>query len=300
MIGIIFTVIMLFMWVALLASYGFGAEQNGEYTLGITLPKAERKSAEVEKVLQEYRKGKRLIHLIGFASIWLNLLIQDYTSILIVYIFVWFCGLLFAYTKVLKKYAWKLYNWKKENGKLMLTETQKEAGVEDDGDIYWLQGKKNPDLTLMQEKRVGFGMEINANNKVNIFVFVFVGLFILGLSIFMLRFDLAEVTMETKDGVITIEAADMESIVPVDQIEEVIYMEDCPSMHKKHGYNGGKFNLGTFNVDRIGTCEVYVYVHNDAGILITTKDEKVMFNLETEKETKEAFETLKQLVPVSR
>ncbi len=294
MVIIIFCFTMVIMWLALAATYGVGAVHNGRYTLGIVLPAKVQQSEAVQEILHQYIIKKRILHLIGFAFIGLSYLMKDYISVLLVYVFTWFFVLLLIYTKLLKKYAWKLYELKKKNGWLALTIAEKEAGMKDDEDIYWLKGKKNPSQKAgMQEKRVGFGLEYNGSNKWNFVVIAVVSICVLGLAMFLLKFDLAKVTMEKYGDKISIEAADMGVTFSLSSVKEVTLLKDCPSMSKKHGYNGSKFNFGTFRVSGMGTCEVYVYTHLDQAIEVTTEQNIILFNMESQEETLEAYHQLK-------
>ena len=297
MIIAIMYITMIIMWLCLVISYGMGAVHNGIYTLGIVLPTGADKSEEVQALLHEYTIKKRVLHLVGFITIVPIVLTEDFVSIMLVYIFVWFFTLMVVYNKVLKKYAWKLYELKKTNNWLVLSFEEQQTGATDDEDIYWLQGKKNPNRKAgFQEKRIGYGLELNCGSKVDYIVLGVVLLFVLGLAIFMLKFDLATVTMEKQGDRISIEAADMGESFLVSRVREVTLLTECPSMSKKHGYNGGKFNFGTFHVTGIGSCEVYVYTKTDQAIEVTTDKDTIIFNMETEEKTKEAYHQLKEWI----
>ncbi len=294
---IIVYIVTIFMWLALVLTYGEGAINNGSYTLGIVLPSRAKASEEVKEILHQYTVKKRIIHLAGFCTIWPIYFMEDFISLLIVYLFVWFALQMFLHNKLLKHHAWKLYGLKKENGWLDLTTAEQEAGLTDDEDIYWLKGKKNPNKKVgLQNKRVGYGAELNASSKWNYVIIAVIAIVVFGIAAFMLRFDLAEVTMERQDDMILIEAADMGETFSISVVKDITLLEHRPSMSKKNGYNGGKFNFGTFHVTGIGSCEVYVYLHNDYVIEVTTDKDTILFNLETEQKTKEAFDQLRDWI----
>lgn len=283
---------MLFMWLALVFSYGVGAVHNGIYTLGITLLEAGQTSEQVGEILKKYTIKVRILHLIGLFVIAPVFLLKDYASFVLVYLFVWFFALMALYSRFLKKHALKLYELKKENGWLNLTRAQIEQGITDDEDIYWLTGKKDPNAKgILKERRVGFGLDVNTGRKDKIIIAV-IGVFVLGIAGLLAKYDFATVTMERNNDHLTIKAADMRETISLTEIKDLVWMEDCPSMSKRHGYDGLKFNLGTFSVEGIGTCETYVYVRNQHAILVKTEKENIVFNLETDQKTREAYETL--------
>ena len=85
---------------------------NGSYYLGITIPRNYRNEEAVKAIAAEYKKSWRGISLIGLVTCFMILFFYDYVSIQMVYIMVWFFALMYVYQQNLKKYGWKLYNWK--------------------------------------------------------------------------------------------------------------------------------------------------------------------------------------------
>lgn len=85
---------------------------NGSYYLGITIPRNYRNEEAVKVIVAQYKKSWRVISLIGLVTCFMILFFYDYVSIQMVYIMVWFFALMYVYQQNLKKYGWKLYNWK--------------------------------------------------------------------------------------------------------------------------------------------------------------------------------------------
>ena len=284
---------MIVMWIALVATYGVGAIHKGQYILGIKLPIGEQDNIEVQEIIRQYRSKYRLVSVVGLCTIPMCFLMIEFTSLVIVYMYAWFLVLLIVHNTLLKKHAWKLYEWKKRHGKLELTLAQKEAGVEDDSDLYWLTGKKDPNKKGLQDKRIGYGMEYSMGKKGTILIVTAFSVLVLGIAAFMLKFDLATVSMERQGNQVFVEAADMKETFAITDIKEVSLLEKYPSMSKNNGYNGTNFNFGTFRVSGVGTCEVYLNLKNDIAIQVVTNQETILFNMKTKEETEKAYEQLK-------
>ena len=104
---------MLFMLGALVFTTGSSMVlDNGSYYLGITIPKNYRNEEAVKVIVAQYKKSWRVISFIGLVTCFMILFFYDYISIQMVYIMVWFFALMYVYQQNLKKYGWKLYNWK--------------------------------------------------------------------------------------------------------------------------------------------------------------------------------------------
>ena len=104
------------MLLALVYTFGQASMSNGIYFMGITLAKEHREHEEVRAIAKEYLMKNRRINLIGFLTIFIVLLLIDYTSLMLIYLFVWFFSLIFVSEKQLKASAWKLYDLKKKYG----------------------------------------------------------------------------------------------------------------------------------------------------------------------------------------
>jgi hypothetical protein len=444
---ILFT--MLIMYASLVYTTGRISVENGTYLLGIALASKYRKETDVVDILSKYYHQRKYINLAGFITCFVPLAFQDMVSITILYIFIWFALLLYAYIKHLRKSAWQLYELKRKNGwyrsgtekvytasntndlkmnkplplivqiipvavsvvamvYCLINHSQNESFVSiifavcsmmfvvfaillkrsndtkyylnqemnqkinliikniwticfalhaygamilsvyfalpvkgihtpssiiatsillvmgsmavlmisydkvsrckaeaehilgqqgmnevyEDDDIYWLRGEKNPNNTsIMQEKRVGIGWEFNSGKKADVIIIGLIIAFVLGLALFMLRFDLAHIELmeDPTAGSITVSAANMSYSFNSDTIEEVNFLEKTPSMSKQYGYNGSKNNFGRFGVSGYGTCQVYIYLDTDEVVQIKTTDGNVFINGKDRKETQEIY-----------
>ena len=414
---------------------------NGSYYLGITIPKNYRNEEAVKVIVAQYKKSWRVISFIGLVTCFMILFFYDYVSIQMVYIMVWFFALMYVYQQNLKKYGWKLYNWKitqewynseENSGKLRRIDTavtvnkdrmpvsaywgiitlagvafcvfryitagfsvvsfsfamcavvflvtyfviaksrtkvycddsnvnmkinkcvrfewsrcmmlhsgmaaftavmllmsgEMEAffGIDsntafgmsiavtimlgslgsmmtlfitydnirkvknqaasvnyyDDGDIYYLMGKKNP----------------NAGSKVDLIVIAVTMLFVIGLAIFLLKYDLADVALNISDDdggrrVAKVEAAGDSSTFYLDEITDVELLDELPDMSKKVGYDGTVYYIGSFNVSGYGNCDTYVCLRTDMAVVVKTKDRTYVFNDETADGTRQMYESLR-------
>ena len=116
-IMVVILLTMLFMLGALVFTTGSSMVlDNGSYYLGITIPKNYRNEEAVKVIVAQYKKSWRVISLIGLVTCFMVLFFYDYVSIQMVYIMVWFFALMYVYQQNLKKYGWKLYNWKNWQG----------------------------------------------------------------------------------------------------------------------------------------------------------------------------------------
>ena len=168
----------------------------------------------------------------------------------------------------------------------------------DDGDIYYLMGKKNPNAPGVHEKRVGIGFELNAGSKVDLIVIAVTMLFVIGLAIFLLKYDLADVALNISDDdggrrVAKVEAAGDSSTFYLDEITDVELLDELPDMSKKVGYDGTVYYIGSFNVSGYGNCDTYVCLRTDMAVVVKTKDRTYVFNDETADGTRQMYESLR-------
>ena len=166
----------------------------------------------------------------------------------------------------------------------------------DDGDIYYLMGKKNPNAPAVHEKRIGF--ELNAGSKVDLIVIAVIMLFVIGLAIFMMKYDLADVALNISDDdggrrIAKLEAAYDSSTFYLDEVTDVELLEELPDMSKKVGYDGTVYYIGSFNVSGYGNCDTYVCLRTDMAVVVKTKDRTYVFNDETADGTRQMYESLR-------
>ena len=122
----------------------------------------------------------------------------------------------------------------------------------DEDDMYYLLGKKNPNAPRVQERRLGIGFEINAGNGVETIIVALTMVFVIGIAIFLSRYDFADITMsftEETDGRVQVRvaAADERDSFYTDEITEIELLENYPHMSKNTGYDGTVYNIGAFN-----------------------------------------------------
>lgn len=166
----------------------------------------------------------------------------------------------------------------------------------DDDDIYYLTGKKNPNAPRVQEKRIGIGFLINAGSRGEWVVIGITMLFVVGLAIFLAKYDLADITLEvgadgTGRAVASVAAAGDISSFYLDEITNVEYLDKLPSMSKNVGYDGTVYNIGTFNVQGYGQCDTYICLKTDAAVVVKTEGKIYVFNDESEEGTREMYDT---------
>lgn len=166
----------------------------------------------------------------------------------------------------------------------------------DDDDIYYLTGKKNPNAPRVQEKRIGIGFSINAGSRGEWAVIGITMLFVVGLAIFLAKYDLADITLEvgadsTGRAVASVAAAGDKSSFYLDEITDVEYLDKLPSMSKNVGYDGTVYNIGTFNVQGYGQCDTYICLKTDAAVVVKTEGKIYVFNDESEEGTREMYDT---------
>lgn len=456
---VIFEITMLLMLLALIYTFGQASMYNGNYVMGITLAKPYRSEPEVKQIVGEYLKKIKKIHLIGLITGLVPILLTDYTSLMLMYLFIWFFILIYLYEGIMKKHAWRLYDLKKEKGWmsgstgvkrvdtvvssmnkklpvspvwlvpvgiigvyniyayvmrlvnvqnnetlskvsiaytictfmfigiyfavanssnkvyckdsrinlkvnrsikyewtryfvvtaygaaimgivvgnikavreslpqqllafsiiffvpiiLMLVTYQNVQKVKrfafdsdsgekelpyDDDDIYFLTDKVNPNAGRLQEKRVGIGFTLNMGKPAEYVIIFIVMAFVAGMSLFMLKFDLADITLTVREEgrSVNVSAADMGYTFEVADIEAVMLLDKCPSMSKSHGYDGSNFYFGTFRVSGYEeNCEVYLSLKNPQVIVVETKDKTILFNDKSTEETFEMYELLLEL-----
>ena len=169
----------------------------------------------------------------------------------------------------------------------------------DDDDIYYLTGKKNPNAPRIQEKRIGIGFSMNAGSRVEWVVIGISMLFVVGLAIFLAKYDLADIALEVgADGsgrvAASIEAAGEKSSFYLDEITDVEYLDKLPSMSKNVGYDGTVYNIGTFNVQGYGQCDTYICLKTKAAVVVKTDSKVYVFNDETVEGTLDMYNMLSQ------
>ena len=167
----------------------------------------------------------------------------------------------------------------------------------DEDDIYYLLGKRNPNAPRVQEKRLGIGFEINAGNEVETVIVALTMVFVIGMAIFLSRYDFADITTSFKEEAggrvqVRVVAADERDSFYVDEITEIELLENYPRMSKNNGYDGTVYNIGAFNVSGYGKCRTYVCLKTKPAIIVRTQDKTYLLNDESEAGTRELYDRL--------
>lgn len=167
----------------------------------------------------------------------------------------------------------------------------------DEDDIYYLPGRKNPNAPRVQEKRLGIGFEINAGNEVETVIVALTMVFVIGMAIFLSRYDFADITTSFKEEAggrvqVRVVAADERDSFYVDEIMEIELLGNYPRMSKNNGYDGTVYNIGAFNVSGYGKCRTYVCLKTKPAIIVRTQDKTYLLNDESEAGTRELYDRL--------
>ncbi|SKA78333.1 Uncharacterized membrane protein [Caloramator quimbayensis] len=114
----IFIILFVFfiMTISLYATYMDGTKPKGNIVLGVTLPYQNLKDDAVKKILMEYKRDINILSGILFSSSFITLLFQNYPSLIIIYMFVWFTLFFYLGNSIYMKNFRKLYKLKKVNG----------------------------------------------------------------------------------------------------------------------------------------------------------------------------------------
>lgn len=115
----IFLFTMLFMWGVAVYSYLPGSVNNGKYVLGITIPVQYRKEEKVQEILRDYHKKMRYINGIGLLACVPVLLLNEYMSIDVLLLLLWYGLLIYFHQENVERCARKLYSLKQKNGWLV-------------------------------------------------------------------------------------------------------------------------------------------------------------------------------------
>lgn len=188
------------------------------------------------------------------------------------------------------------HNVKKGKDQILTALAESGAEAYGDDDEYWLNGYPAGMCPVgLSEKRIGIGWTTNASLKggtADKMVLVLSAAFVLGICLFLMPFDFAQVKLEIGDGRCRVSAASMGYGFDLEDVEQVTLLEKRPFMSKKNGYDSNRFFLGDFRVQGYGTCKVFVSLKNDLVIRVDTKDKVVWFNSESAEETRAFYEEL--------
>ena len=148
-----------------------------------------------------------------------------------------------------------------------------------DTDEYWEKGYYcNPhDNRIMVEKRIGIGMCFNLGNKkgriLNYVGNIFVVILVVGICIYLLRFDISGFKMNINDNVIKIEAPSYEIEFNIDDVEGVELINEMPKATiKTNGIGGSHYSIGYFKLEGYGNTPIYIYRNSSPYLKIKLKN----------------------------
>lgn len=107
------------LWIVLLCVVWEGClvvSPKNEYFLSMKISKEQRTDAKVQRLAEEYRKAKRLLHLAALVLSFLPLLFTDIGSLQVFYMTVWCTALLFGEYKIIKNFTNRMYELKVKKG----------------------------------------------------------------------------------------------------------------------------------------------------------------------------------------
>lgn len=188
------------------------------------------------------------------------------------------------------------HNVKKVKEQILSSLAESGAEVYGDDDEYWLNGyPAGMHPTGLSEKRIGVGWTTSASLKsgtTDKVVLALTGAFTLGICLFLMPFDFAQIRLEIEDGRCRVSAANMGYSFELEDVEQVTLLKERPSMSKRSGYDSNRFFLGDFRVQGYGTCKAFISLKNDTVIKVDTKDRILWFNSESREETTAFYEEL--------
>lgn len=172
-----------------------------------------------------------------------------------------------------------------------------------DTDEYWEKGYYcNPhDNRIMVEKRIGTGMCFNLGNKkgriLNYVGNIFVVILVVGICIYLLRFDISGFKMNINDNVIKIEAPSYEIEFNIDDVEGVELINEMPKATiKTNGIGGSHYSIGYFKLEGYGNTPIYIYRNSSPYLKIKLKNTYVFINGEKPDITKEYYVEIKEAI----
>lgn len=187
------------------------------------------------------------------------------------------------------------FNVKKVKNTLLSCLADKGEEIYGDDDEYWLNGynssgRKHTGLT---EKRIGVGFTFqSASGFTEKCIIIVTILVTMGLALFIMPFDFADISLEIEGESCRIQAASMGISFDISDVEQVTLLDEMPSMSKKHGYDSNRLLLGDFRVEGFGKCKAYVSLHNESVIKIDTNDGIIWLNHDSELQTQQFYSQL--------
>ena len=169
----------------------------------------------------------------------------------------------------------------------------------EDEDEYWLDGLyRNPyDSSSFVETRIGMGVTANmAKPSMKWFTYgslIFALVICLGSAAFVAVLEIADIQVEKQDAGIEVTGGVFSEYIAYEEMESVEWCMELPEMVRTWGSATKQYLFGEFRLEEFGGANVFIKRSTDGYILVTCKDAPyLLFNCETEEETKEIYEWL--------
>lgn len=166
----------------------------------------------------------------------------------------------------------------------------------EDEDEYWLDGLyRNPyDSSSFVETRVGIGVTVNmAKTSMKWFTYgslIFALVLCLGSAALVAVLELSDIQVEKQETVLEVTGGVFSEQIAYEEIEAVEWYTELPNMTRTWGSATKQYLIGEFRLEEYGGANVFVKKSVDGYILVTCKDAPyLLFNCETEEETKEIY-----------
>lgn len=183
----------------------------------------------------------------------------------------------------------------KESQKLDRIYEAKRDIAETDDDDHWIGGflYYNPkDGHSMVNVRYGMGTTCNmakplGKGMIIIGVLVFLSMPIIGIWCMLEEF--TPLSLSVKEGVLTASQIRIEYEIPLEEIENVVWLEELPKLERISGTGMGMVKKGNYRVPYEGRCKVFLNPQNEYFIRIETADGVYYFSGADDEETAEVY-----------
>lgn len=166
-------------------------------------------------------------------------------------------------------------------------------------DAVWKHGifYNNPeDDRLTAEKRIGIGTCINHAKPMGKFLTVLgvvALIFVFGFGVYSLKLQSTPLSLKYEDGILKAGQVGTKYTVEADVIQTAMLLDEMPEATKVVGTGMDNIFRGVYNVSGWGNCNVNLNPQNHAFILIQAEDGRYIFSADTDEETEQIFEELK-------
>lgn len=179
----------------------------------------------------------------------------------------------------------------KETQKLDRIYEAKRDITETDDDDHWIGGflYYNPkDGHSIVNVRYGMGTTCNMAKPLGkvmmiIGVLVFLSMPIIGIWCMLEEF--TPLSLSVKEGVLTASQIKIEYEIPLEEIENVVWLEELPKLERISGTSMGMVKKGNYRVPYEGRCKVFLNPQNEYFIRIETADGIYYFSGENDEKT---------------